>query len=87
MSLDQQFEAAAESVKALTKRPTDEELLELYALFKQATVGDNNTSKPGMLDFKGKAKWEAWNKKKGTSQEAAKQSYIEYANTLIEKYK
>ncbi|EGI70327.1 Acyl-CoA-binding protein-like protein [Acromyrmex echinatior] len=83
----QQFEEAAEAVKALTKHPTDEELLELYSLFKQATVGDNNTSKPGMLDLKGKAKWEAWNKKKGTSQEVAKQAYINYANQLIEKYK
>lgn len=83
----EQFEEAAEAVKALTKHPTDEELLELYSLFKQATVGDNNTSKPGMLDLKGKAKWEAWNKKKGTSQEVAKQAYINYANQLIEKYK
>jgi len=40
-----------------------------------------------MLDLKGKAKWEAWNKKKGTSQEAAKQVYIDYVNKLIEKYK
>ncbi|XP_029171770.1 acyl-CoA-binding protein homolog isoform X1 [Nylanderia fulva] len=87
MSVDQQFEAAAAAVKALTKRPTDEELLELYGLFKQATVGDNNTSKPGMLDLKGKAKWESWNKKKGVSQEQAKQNYIDYANQLIEKYK
>ncbi|XP_070154620.1 acyl-CoA-binding protein homolog isoform X2 [Polyergus mexicanus] len=87
MSLDQQFEAAAAAVKELTKRPTDGELLELYALFKQATVGDNNTSKPGMLDLKGKAKWDAWNKKKGTLQEVAKQTYIDYANQLLEKYK
>jgi diazepam-binding inhibitor (GABA receptor modulator, acyl-CoA-binding protein) len=87
MSLDQQFEAAAETIKALTKRPTDEELLEIYALFKQALVGDNNTSKPGMLDLKGKSKWEVWNKKKGISQEVAKQSYIDYANQLIAKYK
>lgn len=47
----------------------------------------NVSAKPGMLDLKGKAKWEAWNKKKGTSQEAAKQSYIDYANQLIAKYK
>lgn len=40
-----------------------------------------------MFDLKGKAKWEAWNKKKGTAQEAAKQAYIDYANKLIEKYK
>ncbi|KAL6448333.1 hypothetical protein ACFW04_000343 [Cataglyphis niger] len=87
MSLDQQFEAAAAAIKELTKRPTNEELLELYALFKQATVGDNTTSKPGMLDLKGKAKWDAWNKKKGTSQEVAKQTYIDYVNQLLEKYK
>jgi diazepam-binding inhibitor (GABA receptor modulating acyl-CoA-binding protein) len=44
---------------------TDDELLQIYSLFKQGSVGDNNTDKPGMLDFKGKAKWEAWNKLKG----------------------
>ncbi|KAH0956167.1 hypothetical protein HN011_002247 [Eciton burchellii] len=87
MSANQQFETAAEAVKELTKRPNDEELLELYALYKQAIFGDNNTSKPGMLDLKGKAKWEAWNNKKGTLQEAAKQAYTDYANKLIEKYK
>ncbi|XP_050465361.1 acyl-CoA-binding protein homolog isoform X2 [Cataglyphis hispanica] len=87
MSLDQQFEAAAAAIKELTIRPTNEELLELYALFKQATIGDNNTSKPGMLDLKGKAKWDAWNKKKDTSQEIAKQTYIDYVNQLLEKYK
>lgn len=46
----------------------------------------NILAKPGMLDLKGKAKWEAWNKKKGTTQEAAKQNYINYANQLIGKY-
>ncbi|KAJ9590445.1 hypothetical protein L9F63_016532, partial [Diploptera punctata] len=77
------FNEAAESIKSLTKRPTDLELLELYALFKQATMGDNETAKPGMLDLKGKAKWEAWNGKKGTSKEAAMEAYI----ALVEKLK
>ncbi|KAL1138264.1 hypothetical protein AAG570_009953, partial [Ranatra chinensis] len=72
----QKFDEAAEKVKNLSKKPKDEELLELYALFKQATVGDNNTSKPGMLDLKGKYKWEAWDKKKGMSKEAAMEAYI-----------
>ncbi|KAJ9589837.1 hypothetical protein L9F63_027903, partial [Diploptera punctata] len=54
-----------------------------YALFKQATMGDNETAKPGMLDLKGKAKWEAWNGKKGTSKEAAMEAYI----ALVEKLK
>ena len=51
-------------------------LLELYALFKQATVGDVNTERPGMFDFKGRAKWDAWEKKKGLDQAAAKEQYV-----------
>ncbi|CAH1396479.1 unnamed protein product [Nezara viridula] len=86
MSLDENFNTAAEDVKALQGTPDDQELLEIYALFKQGTVGDCNTSKPGMFDFKGKAKWEAWNAKKGTAQDAAKESYIEKVKTLIGKY-
>ncbi|KAH8270489.1 hypothetical protein KR018_010751, partial [Drosophila ironensis] len=82
----QQFNAAAEKVKTLTKRPSDEEFLELYALYKQATVGDNTTAKPGLLDLKGKAKWEAWNKQKGKSSDAAQKEYITFVDGLVAKY-
>ena len=57
-------ESLAEKVQALP----DDKKLAIYGLFKQATVGDVNTSRPGMLDFKGKAKWDAWDAKKGMSQ-------------------
>ncbi|XP_015437405.1 PREDICTED: acyl-CoA-binding protein homolog [Dufourea novaeangliae] len=87
MSLNQKFEEAAEAVKSLTKRPTDQEFLELYALFKQATVGNVDTSRPGMLDLKGKAKWDAWKSKDGMSQDDAKEAYIKFVSTLTEKYK
>lgn len=63
--LDQQFEEAANAIKLLKTRPTDQELLEVYALFKQATVGDNTQSKPGMFQLKEKAKHEFWLKQKG----------------------
>lgn len=63
--LEQRFQKAAEDIKNLKARPSDEELLEIYALFKQATVGDNNQSKPGMFQLKEKAKHEFWLKKKG----------------------
>jgi acyl-CoA-binding protein len=49
-------------------------------------VGDNNTEKPGMLDLKGKAKWEAWNKQKGKSKEQAQQEYINLSTNLFKKY-
>ncbi|XP_066253074.1 putative acyl-CoA-binding protein [Euwallacea similis] len=83
MSLDERFNKAAEDVKKLKSKPSDNDLLELYALFKQATVGDVNTARPGMLDLKGKAKWDAWNERKGLSQNDAKEKYITKVESLI----
>merc|ERR1712055_376273 len=80
------FDKAAEEVKNLKSKPTDDEMLEIYALFKQATVGDVNTERPGMLDFKGKAKWDAWEKKKGATQDDAKEAYIAKVAELQGKY-
>ncbi|XP_074603069.1 acyl-CoA binding protein 1 [Brevipalpus obovatus] len=80
------FEKAAADVNNLKSRPTDEELLEIYALFKQASVGDCNTSRPGLLDLKGKAKWDAWNSKKGMSKDDARAAYIKKAQELVAKY-
>ena len=62
----------AEQVGALS----NDEKLEFYGLFKQATVGNVNTERPGMFDPKGKAKWDAWKAKEGLSQDDAKAAYI-----------
>ena len=83
----EEFEKAAADIKGLTERPTNEELLELYGLYKQATVGDCNTDSPGMFDPKGRAKWDNWNSLKGTSKEEAQRKYVEFANSLLAKYK
>ncbi|XP_026232060.1 acyl-CoA-binding protein isoform X3 [Anabas testudineus] len=64
--LQAKFDTAAAEVKQLKARPADEDMLQIYALFKQASVGDVNTSRPGIFDFTGKAKWDAWEKQKGT---------------------
>ncbi|UJR31149.1 hypothetical protein I4U23_018656 [Adineta vaga] len=77
-----EFNQAAADVKNLSKKPSDDQLLKLYGLYKQATTGDNNSGKPGMLDIKGKAKWEAWNNNKGKSQEAAQQEYVNFVRQL-----
>ncbi|CAH8565100.1 unnamed protein product [Heterobilharzia americana] len=84
--LASQFEEHAEKVKKLKQKPSDSEMLDLYGLFKQATVGDVNTGAPGMLDFQGKAKWNAWNTRKGMKCDDAKKQYVELAATLIKKY-
>ena len=77
------FTKAARDINNLTYRPSDDQLLELYGLYKQATVGDNVTSKPFFIDMKGVAKWEAWSKYYGTSQEEAMERYILLANRLL----
>lgn len=65
-------------MKKLKTSPSNDELLELYALYKQGTVGDNTTAKPGIFDMKGKAKWTAWDGKKGNSQLSSLQKHCTY---------
>ena len=87
MGLDEDFQAAVDDVNnKVNKTLSDEELLTIYAFYKQATVGDVNTQRPGMLDFKGKAKWDAWEAKKGVDQAKAKEEYVAFAKKMIEKH-
>ncbi|XP_056330961.1 acyl-CoA-binding domain-containing protein 7 [Danio aesculapii] len=86
MTLKAEFDQYAEDVKKVKTRPTDQELLDLYGLYKQAVVGDINIDKPGMIDLKGKAKWDAWDSRKGMSTEDAMNAYISLAKQAIEKY-
>ncbi len=76
------FEAAVAATKDLTQRPDNQTLLKLYALYKQATEGDNGTTKPGFGDLVGRAKWDAWTAVKGTSADDAMQRYIDLIDTL-----
>lgn len=85
MGLTEEFEAAAARSKQLTKRPSNEDLLTMYALFKQGSNGDVTGSRPGMMDFKGRAKYDAWAKVKGKDSETAKQEYVDLVNGLFEK--
>ncbi|KAL2901005.1 Acyl-CoA-binding protein [Bienertia sinuspersici] len=83
MALKEEFEQYAEKVKSLPSA-TNEDLLVLYGLFKQATVGDVNTSCPGIFDQKGRAKWNAWKGNEGKSQDDAMGDYITKAKQLLE---
>lgn len=71
------FEQAQKDVKTLTKRPSNDDLLSLYSLFKQGSDGDVSGSRPGMLDMVGRAKYDAWAALKGTSQDDAQQQYVD----------
>ena len=80
--LKKQFEAAAANSKNLSERPDNATLLKIYALYKQGSVGDNTDKKPGFGDMVGRAKWDAWNKLKGTSDKDAMQQYIDLIESL-----
>jgi diazepam-binding inhibitor (GABA receptor modulating acyl-CoA-binding protein) len=81
-ALKAQFEEAVANSKNLTERPDNATLLKLYALFKQGSIGDNTEKKPGFGDMVGRAKWDAWNSLKGTSQDDAMQQYVELIGSL-----
>ena len=86
MSREDDFEKAQVTVKALPKTPTSAELLELYGWYKQATLGDVEGARPGMMDFKGRAKFDAWLSRKGADREAAMAKYVEVVERLSAKY-
>jgi acyl-CoA-binding protein len=83
----QQFESAAARSKEFTRRPTNEELLQLYALYKQATEGNVSGERPGGFDFKAIAKYDAWEELKDKSQDQAMQEYIALVDDLEQRYK
>jgi acyl-CoA-binding protein len=83
MELLQQFENAVATSKMLSERPSNDTLLQLYSLYKQASEGDVNGEAPANpFDFVAKAKYEAWQSLKGVSKEKAMQDYIELIKKL-----
>lgn len=79
---DADFQAAVAAVPGLTQDPGNDTKLRLYALYKQATEGDNSEKKPSFSDVVERAKWDAWNKLKGTEGSAARQQYIDLIESL-----
>ncbi len=82
-ALEEKFEEAKKKVMELPEKPSNEKMLELYALNKQATIGDVNTEKPAMFDFVAAAKYNAWTAKKGMAKEEAQQKYIDAVMALF----
>jgi len=81
-TLDAAFVAAAAEIRALTRAPDNATLLELYALYKQADAGDVAGDRPGALDVVGRAKYDAWAKRKGVPRDEAMRSYVALAQRL-----
>jgi len=84
MSLAEKFEQAAKDVNNLNETPAQDDLLEIYGLYKQATVGDITGDRPGIFDQKGRYKWDAWNSRKGMNKEEAQKAYVAKVEALIQ---
>jgi len=80
--LKTRFATAAQEVQKLKTRPSNDQLLELYAFYKQATDGDVKGSRPGFLDLTGRAKFDAWATKKGIVADKAMQAYVDLVDKL-----
>ena len=76
------FQTAVAESKSLPERPDNMTMLQMYALYKQATVGDVQGERPGFTDFVGGAKHDAWAELKGQSKEQAMQAYIDLIESL-----
>lgn len=83
MDLKNQFEQAVSDSKSLPERPSNDTLLQLYSLYKQATEGDASDPPANPFDFVAKAKYEAWAGLKGKSKDVAMKEYVQ----LVEKLK
>ena len=76
------FDQAVVDSKSLPEKPDNATLLQLYALYKQASSGDVDGKRPGFTDMVGRAKWDAWNEIKGKDAKAAMQSYVDMIESL-----
>ena len=81
-SLEERFVSAAAQAKQLPTKPENDDLLRLYALYKQGSAGDVTGDRPGMMDFVGRAKYDAWEGVRGLSREDAIESYIDLVESL-----
>ena len=81
--IDQNFQEAVRNINNLNYKPSDDELLKLYGLYKQSLFGDNNTEKPGFFHFRANKKWNTWVENSGKSKQKAKKEYTSYAKEII----
>jgi len=81
-TLHQRFDQAVAQSKSLPEKPDNMTLLKIYALFKQASVGDVDGKRPGFSDIVARAKWDAWNEAKGKSRDCGMQEYIDLIESL-----
>ena len=86
MDIKEKFESAVERSRELPQKPSNEELLKLYSLYKQASEGDISGDRPGGFDFKGAAKYDSWQSLQGKDPQSSMEEYVQLVDNLFAKY-
>jgi acyl-CoA-binding protein len=86
-NLQARFEQAQKDIMTLNRRPDNDDLLILYALYKQGSQGDVSTPRPGLLNLVGRAKHDAWARLRGLKPTTAMQQYIDKVAALLESHR
>lgn len=81
------FDEATKVVRTLTRKPDNSMLLKLYGLFKQATIGNVNTSQPWAMQIEARAKWDAWNGYQNLPKDKAQKQYVDLVLQLLKTHK
>jgi len=87
-SLEEKFNAAVKAIQRLpsdgTFQPSNEMKLTFYGLYKQATAGPCQEQRPSIFNYINRAKWDAWDKCRSMSKEAAMTAYIDEIRKILE---
>ncbi|MCG8670470.1 MAG: acyl-CoA-binding protein [Pseudomonadales bacterium] len=83
MTINERFQSAQENIADHLPQSDKLAMLKLYALYKQATVGDASCKRPGITQMVKRVQWDAWQELKGLPQDQAKQQYADYVDSLL----
>ena len=81
--LEETFNVAANQLQKLVNDLQQTVLLEFYGLYKQSTVGQCNTPKPGMFSLQAKAKWNAWSELGKMTKKDAMNAYVQKLTQIL----
>jgi len=84
-SIGEAFQKAQSHLVKMSTLPSKDDIMKIYGLYKQSTVGDINVDRPSLFSFdlKAKAKYDAWAVQKGKTKEQAMRDYVQVVLDLL----
>ena len=83
-NLERDFEKAIEDIKKIFGELKQNDVLQLYGLYKQSNFGKNTTPRPSIFNVIGLQKWKSWSNVASLSSVEAKTQYIDLVQRLTQ---